>query len=334
MRQVAARVKHPCFGVRVASVHKINRLHLENVACRGEKLLFEKTVFKTFCGEKDDKYVKTPEVAATLSLKAGLDLECGDHIYVDPLLNAYRQYMVTEAEIDSAAYHVLRARMKLGLFDDPELNPYNRILPGIVGCEAHKQLALEAARQSLVLLKNQQHFLPLQADKIKSIAVVGINAGNCEFGDYSGTPVNEAVSVLEGIRRRVGDRVKVVYAPWVSVDAGSELITKSYFPEGLKAEYFDNKDLQGTEVTGTNTMYENVQIGPVKAGDIKVGEFVQKMTLQGRNYLISFGCVGVSNNRFNVYHRLYDVCNINVISDKDTVGFFDMNSIVTVSDEK
>ena len=67
MRQVAARVKHPCFGVRVASVHKINRLHLENVACRGEKLLFEKTVFKTFCGEKDDKYVKTPRKSAVFS---------------------------------------------------------------------------------------------------------------------------------------------------------------------------------------------------------------------------------------------------------------------------
>lgn len=68
MRQVAVRVKHPCFGVRVASVHKINRLHLENVACRGEKLLFEKTVFKTFCGEKDDKYVKTPRKSAVLSV--------------------------------------------------------------------------------------------------------------------------------------------------------------------------------------------------------------------------------------------------------------------------
>ena len=68
MRQVAARVKHPCFGVRVASVHKINRLHLENVACRGERLLFEKTVFKTFCGEKDDKYVKTPRKSAVLSV--------------------------------------------------------------------------------------------------------------------------------------------------------------------------------------------------------------------------------------------------------------------------
>lgn len=107
------------------------------------------------------KYVKTPEVAATLSLKAGLDLECGDHIYVDPLLNAYRQYMVTEAEIDSAAYHVLRARMKLGLFDDPELNPYNRILPGIVGCEAHKQLALEAGPAKFGITEKSTTFFTL-----------------------------------------------------------------------------------------------------------------------------------------------------------------------------
>lgn len=95
---------------------------------------------------------------------------------------------------------------------------------------------------------------------------------------------------------------------------------------------FTIKDLQGTEVTGTNTMYENIQIGPVRAGDVRIGEFRQKMNLQGRNYLVSFGCVGVSNNRFNVYHRLYDVCNINVISDKNTVGFYDMNSNVTILD--
>ena len=79
MRQVAARVKHPCFGVRVASVHKINRLHLENVACRGEKLLFEKTVFKTFCGEKDDKYMKTPHFRAVFSV-----LHLHQHILVCP----------------------------------------------------------------------------------------------------------------------------------------------------------------------------------------------------------------------------------------------------------
>ncbi|MBE5946181.1 MAG: ABC transporter ATP-binding protein [Lachnospiraceae bacterium] len=90
------------------------------------------------------------------------------------------------------------------------------------------------------------------------------------------------------------------------------------------------KDLQGTDVTGTNTMYEKINFGKVKKGDIKVVEFKQNMNLQGRNYLISFGCVGYKDNDFVVYHRLYDVCNINVISDKDTVGFFDMNSEVKV----
>lgn len=93
---------------------------------------------------------------------------------------------------------------------------------------------------------------------------------------------------------------------------------------------FTIKDLQGTEVTGTNTMYEKVDIGLVKAGEEKIIEFSQNMNLQGRNYLLSFGCVGYHENDFLVYDRLYDVCNINVISDKNTVGFYDMNSTVKV----
>lgn len=93
---------------------------------------------------------------------------------------------------------------------------------------------------------------------------------------------------------------------------------------------FTIKDLQGTEVTGTNTMYERIDTGTVEAGDIRVVEFKQIMNLQGRNYLLALGCVGFQDNRFNVYHRLYDVCNINVISDKNTVGFYDMNSEVRI----
>lgn len=191
------------------------------------------------------KYVKTKEAAATLAIKAGLDLECGDDVYMEPLLNAYRLGMVSDADIDSAAYHVLRARMRLGLFDDPEHNPYNRISPSIVGSPAHKELALEAARQSIVLLKNEKKMLPIDVNKIKSIAVVGINAGSCEFGDYSGIPVGDAVSVLDGIKNRVGDKVKVMYAPWISSADGYELISGAYYPEGLKAEYFSNKNLEG-----------------------------------------------------------------------------------------
>ena len=204
-------------------------------------------------------YVKTAEAAATLSLKAGLDLECGDNIYMEPLLNAYKQYMVSAAEIDSAAYHVLRARMCLGLFDDPELIPYNKISPSVVGCEKHNALALEAARQSIVLLKNEKNLLPLHVDKIKSIAVVGINADNCEFGDYSGTPVNHPVSVLEGIKKRVGDKVEVMYSPWISSNSGYEMISNAHFPNGLKAEYYSNKNLVGTPKV---RMDENINFEP------------------------------------------------------------------------
>ena len=202
------------------------------------------------CGGPDllvsaHRYVKTREAAATLSIKAGLDLECGDNVYIRPLLNAYKQYMVSDADIDSAAYRVLRARMRLGLFDDPANNPYNKIPPSVVGSPEHKELALEAARQSIVLLKNNKNTLPINTKKVKSIAVVGINAGTCEFGDYSGYPVNQPVSILEGIRAQAGKDVKVVYAPWVSALDGSELIAKEFFPEGLKAEYFSNKELRG-----------------------------------------------------------------------------------------
>lgn len=191
------------------------------------------------------KYVKTKEAAATLSIKAGLDLECGDDVYDEPLLNAYHQYMVTDADIDSAAYRVLRARMQLGLFDSGEKNPYTKISPAVIGCQKHQEVALNAARECIVLLKNHKKMLPLDAKKIKSIAVVGINAGSSEFGDYSGLPVIAPISVLQGIKDRVGEEVKVIYAPWKSAADGMELIQGASFPEGLQAEYFENTELQG-----------------------------------------------------------------------------------------
>ena len=172
------------------------------------------------------KYVKTKETAATLSIKAGLDLECGDDVYDEYLLNAYKQYMVSDADIDSAACHA-------------------RISPSVIGSKDHQQVALDAARECIVLLKNQKNMLPLNVDKLKSIAVVGINAGTCEFGDYSGAPVIEPVSVLQGIKNRVGEKVKVVYAPWKSAADGLELIQGENFPEGLTAEYFNNTRLEG-----------------------------------------------------------------------------------------
>lgn len=77
-------------------------------------------------------------------------------------------------------------------------------------------------------------------------------------------------------------------------------------------------------------MYENVSTGTVEAGEERIISFKQRMNLQGRNHVLALGCVGFNDSRFVVYHRLYDVCNINVISDKNTVGFYDMESVVEV----
>lgn len=93
---------------------------------------------------------------------------------------------------------------------------------------------------------------------------------------------------------------------------------------------FTIKDLKGTELTGTNTMIEKSDVSVVNRGEVKEITFKQKMSLQGGEYLLSLGCTGYRNGDFTVYHRLYDVCNITVISDKNTVGYYDMNSEVEV----
>lgn len=88
------------------------------------------------------------------------------------------------------------------------------------------------------------------------------------------------------------------------------------------------KDKKGTDLTGTNTMFEGTEIKPVKAGDVYVVSFTQRMTLQGGEYLLSMSCTGFEQGEHVVYHRLYDVANITVISNKNTVGVYDMESQV------
>lgn len=95
---------------------------------------------------------------------------------------------------------------------------------------------------------------------------------------------------------------------------------------------FSIKNIKGVEITGTNTMFEKVFFDSVKKGDKKHISFTQKMDLQGGEYLISLGVTGYENEEFKVYHRLYDVMNITVISDKNSVGYYDMNSKVVVED--
>lgn len=93
---------------------------------------------------------------------------------------------------------------------------------------------------------------------------------------------------------------------------------------------FTIKNVQGTEIAGTNTMYENINIGNCVPGDIKEIEFQQKSVLRSGDYLLSLGCTGYKDGEFKVYHRLYDVTNINATADKYMVGFFDLNSQIEI----
>lgn len=95
---------------------------------------------------------------------------------------------------------------------------------------------------------------------------------------------------------------------------------------------FTIKNIRGTEITGTNTMLEKAFLEPVRAGMKKEITFRQRMSLQGGEYLLSFGVTGYENDKFEVYHRLYDVLNLTVISDKDTVGYYDMDTHAKVED--
>ncbi|HEX5603883.1 MAG TPA: glycoside hydrolase family 3 N-terminal domain-containing protein, partial [Pyrinomonadaceae bacterium] len=129
------------------------------------------------CGAIDDIYkrhnfVKTAEEASALAVKRGTDLECGDSYKA--LVNAVKQGLISESEIDRALKRLFAARFRLGMFDPPERVPYSKIPFSANDSPAHRQLALAAARESIVLLKNQNNTLPLRKD-LKSVAVIGPN---------------------------------------------------------------------------------------------------------------------------------------------------------------
>ena len=106
------------------------------------------------------------------------------------------------------------------------------------------------------------------------------------------------------------------------------------FLEDVKAPIFafTIKNKYGVEITGTNTMFEKAFLEPVAKGQVKTISFRQRVDLQGGEYLLSLGVTGYEGENFTVYHRLYDVMNMTVVSDKNTVGYYDMNSIIQVTD--
>ncbi|HEY2961107.1 MAG TPA: glycoside hydrolase family 3 C-terminal domain-containing protein [Pyrinomonadaceae bacterium] len=209
------------------------------------------------CGAIDDIYkrhnfVKTAEEASALAVKRGTDLECGDSYKA--LVNSVKQGLISEAEIDRALKRLFEARFRLGMFDPPEMVPYARIPFSANDSPAHRQLALEAARESIVLLKNENNTLPLGKD-LKSIAVIGPNADDVQvlLGNYNGQP-SHATTPLAGIRQHVSSRTKVLHTlgtPLTEVSAvpvPASVLRGPNGERGLKAEYFTNKALEGAPV--------------------------------------------------------------------------------------
>jgi beta-glucosidase len=147
--------------------------------------------------------------AARLALAAGVDYDLSDGSAYRSLADQVKQGLVPASEVDRAVARVLAVKFRLGLFDDPYTDPdyAERVTNG----EEHRKIALEAARKAVVLLKNDKDLLPLDLSKLKTIAVIGPNAADVHIGGYSRDP-GQGVSVLNGIRARVGNKASVLYA--------------------------------------------------------------------------------------------------------------------------
>lgn len=156
------------------------------------------------------KVVATPEEAAAMALKAGVELNCGS-VFYPYLIKAVEKGLVTEAEIDSRLKHLLRTRFKLGLFDPPACVPFNQVSADVVNSPAHKALALEAAEKSIVLLKNTNNVLPLSKN-IRYLYVIGPNANTSEvlLGNYYGQS-GDMSPILAGITAKVNIGTKIQY---------------------------------------------------------------------------------------------------------------------------
>ena len=161
----------------------------------------------------------TPAQSAAMAVRKGCDLECGS-VY-PALTEAVKEGLLTEADIDKALGRLLAARIRLGMFDPAERSPWSGIPYEKVDCAEHRTLALDAARASIVLLKNEKGTLPLRKD-IGCIAVIGPNADDREVlvGNYAGLP-SRSTTVLDGIRAAVGPRTRVLYAQGSEIERTS-----------------------------------------------------------------------------------------------------------------
>jgi beta-glucosidase len=153
--------------------------------------------------------VATPAEAAKISLEAGIDVELPFEAAFSTLIQQVKQGTVAEADIDRAVRSMLRQKFELGLFDNAKVDPDHA--EKITNSPEHAALALKAAHEAIILLKNQGNLLPLDKTKFKRIAVIGPNAAEAHLGGYSNKPV-KTVSILQGIKDKTAGAAEILYA--------------------------------------------------------------------------------------------------------------------------
>lgn len=198
-------------------------------------------------------YTGGPAESAAIAVKSGTDLNCG--VTYAHITEALEKGLMTEDDLDTAVKRIMKARFRLGLFDPDTLVPWTS-MPLSVNCsDYHRGMAREAARRSMVLLKNNG-ILPLGSD-INRIAVIGPNADNFEslIGNYNGIPT-DPVTVLEGMVNKTGETRDIVWAEGSPLAEGinnlvpvpSEFLSAGDGVQGVQAEYYDNIELEGEPV--------------------------------------------------------------------------------------
>lgn len=229
---------------------------------------------------KFHKIVPTAEEASALAVKAGCDLNCGSSY--KHLVESVRKGLINEEEIDKSLKRLIIARIKLGLFNPQDQTPFLKYDDSFIESESSKQLATQTARESIVLLKNEDQTLPISV-KVKTITVIGPNANERHFflGNYFGTPTSSK-TILEGIKNKVSNKTKIHYFKGTNLtnnDTIFDVVDRDSYQGKIVAEYYANSKLEGTPVFKNSKEFIDFEWGgaaPINL--LKPGKFSIKYT--------------------------------------------------------
>jgi beta-glucosidase len=241
------------------------------------------------CGAIDDIYLRhkvvaTAPEAAALAVRTGTDLDCG-RVYPN-LVESVKQGLITEKQIDTSVTRLFLARFKLGMFDSPDRVKWARIPITVLDQPSHRRLALQAARESMVLLKNTGGILPLKKN-LGTIAVIGPNSDQKTMllGNYNGLPA-DAITPLRGIREAVPG-TRVLYARGADLAEGfpvldvmpPTVVTTREGTRGFNVDYFSSRTMQGSPLfSGADTTLDANWHDHAPRADMNVDDFGVRWT--------------------------------------------------------